>query len=218
MLIPKLNVKSSIFVLLMVKEALPSTHSSVPTELFSTKTTLSVIGGSTLTVQKPKASTASMTTLLLNVMLWLVPMMKLKAPMEPLKKHPKTLTTTAQRPLPITLMTTTPLRSPKLPQPPTTELPEARTLLQLTQFCPPKCRLWELTKAKNPVKPAASEAVEAVPAAMVDETMAEETTDEEAAGKDVTNAKAVASAVKLQLNSAVIEAAYLFKPMTNSGY
>lgn len=68
------------------------------------------------------------------------------------------------------------------------------------------------------MKPAASEAVEAVPAAMVDETMAEETTDEEAAGKDVTNAKAVASAVKLQLNSAVIEAAYLFKPMTNSGY
>ena len=115
MLIPKLNVKSSIFVLLMVKEALPSTHSSVPTELFSTKTTLSVIGGSTLTVQKPKASTASMTTLPLNVMLWLVPMMKLKAPMEPLKKHPKTLTTTAQRPLPITVTTTTPLRPPRLP-------------------------------------------------------------------------------------------------------
>ena len=129
MLIPKLNVKSSIFVLLMVKEALPSTHSSVPTELFSTKTTLSVIGGSTLTVPRPKAFTASMTTLPLNVMLWLVETMKLKAPMEPPKKHPKTLTITAPRPLPTTLMTTTLLRPPRLLWPPTTELPEAKTLL-----------------------------------------------------------------------------------------
>ena len=77
MLIPKPNVKSSIFVLLMVKEDWPSTLSSAPTELFSTKTTLSVIGGSTLTVPRPKVFTASTTRLLLNATLWLVAMMKL---------------------------------------------------------------------------------------------------------------------------------------------
>ena len=57
MLTPKLNVKYSIFVLLMDKEALPSIHFFAPMELFSTRTTSFVIGGSILIVLKPKIFT-----------------------------------------------------------------------------------------------------------------------------------------------------------------
>ena len=44
----------------------PSTASSVPTEPSSTRTTSSATGGSTLTAPRPRLSTLSMTTLLLN--------------------------------------------------------------------------------------------------------------------------------------------------------
>merc|ERR1712117_910256 len=72
MLIQKLNAKLSTSVPLMVPEALPSTASCVPTELFSTRTTSSVTGGLTLTAPPLRNCTASMTSTLLSVMLLLV--------------------------------------------------------------------------------------------------------------------------------------------------
>ena len=69
MLILKLNAKSSTSVLLTDKVVLLNTLSSAPTVPSSTKTTSSVIGGSTLIALKLKTSTASMMTLLLSVML-----------------------------------------------------------------------------------------------------------------------------------------------------
>merc|ERR1712012_1176138 len=72
MLIQKLSVKHSTSALLMVLEVLPSTASSVPMELSSTRTTSSVTGGSTLTALKPRVSIASMINTLLREMLLLV--------------------------------------------------------------------------------------------------------------------------------------------------
>ena len=71
MLIPKLTAKYSTSVPLMDKEVLPNILSSAPTELFSTKTTLSVIGGSTLIALKLKIFILSMKILPLNVKLTL---------------------------------------------------------------------------------------------------------------------------------------------------
>jgi len=59
MVILILNAKLSMYVLPMAKVVCPNTPSCAPTEPFSTKDTLSVIGGLTLTVPKPKAFTAS---------------------------------------------------------------------------------------------------------------------------------------------------------------
>ena len=77
MLIQKLSVKHSTSALLMVLEVLPSTASSVPMELSSTRTTSSVTGGSTLTVPLLRTSTVSMMRLLLREMLLLVPLIRL---------------------------------------------------------------------------------------------------------------------------------------------
>ena len=71
MLIPKLTAKYSTSVPLMDKEVLQNILSSAPTELFSTKTTLSVIGGSTLIALKLKIFILSMKILPLNVKLTL---------------------------------------------------------------------------------------------------------------------------------------------------
>merc|ERR1712117_142877 len=81
MLIQKLNAKLSTSVPLMVPEALPSTASCVPTEPFSTRTTLSVTGGLTLTALPLRSCTASMTSTLLSVMLLLVPPVTLRLTM-----------------------------------------------------------------------------------------------------------------------------------------
>merc|ERR1712117_389769 len=81
MLIQKLNAKLSTSVQLMVPEALPSTASCVPTELFSTRTTSSVTGGLTLTAPPLRSYTASMTSTLLSVMLLLVPPVMLRLTM-----------------------------------------------------------------------------------------------------------------------------------------
>ena len=77
MLIQKLSVKHSTSALLMVLEVLPSTASSVPMELSSTRTTSSVTGGSTLTAPLLRTSTVSMMRLLLREMLLLVPLIRL---------------------------------------------------------------------------------------------------------------------------------------------
>ena len=69
----KLNAKLSMSVLLMAKVVFPSTPSCAPTAPSSTKDTSFVIGGSTLTVLKPKVSTASTMMLLLNVRLSQLP-------------------------------------------------------------------------------------------------------------------------------------------------
>ena len=71
MLMVRLNVKCSTFVLLMELEVLPNTVSCVPMEPSSTRTTSSVTGGSTLIVQLLRTSTASMMKLLLKEMLLL---------------------------------------------------------------------------------------------------------------------------------------------------
>ena len=68
MLILKPNVKHSTSVLLMELVVLPNTASFVPMEPYSTRTTSSVTGGSTLTVPQLRISTASMTRLLLKEM------------------------------------------------------------------------------------------------------------------------------------------------------
>merc|ERR1712244_99694 len=73
----KLNVKHSISVLLMELVVLLSIASSVPTEPYSTRTTSSVTGGSTLTVPQPRISTLSMMRLLLKGMPLLEPQTKL---------------------------------------------------------------------------------------------------------------------------------------------
>merc|ERR1711963_1084384 len=59
MLILKPNVKHSTSVLLMELVVLPNTASFVPMEPYSTRTTSSVTGGSTLTVPQLRISTAS---------------------------------------------------------------------------------------------------------------------------------------------------------------
>ena len=106
MLILKLNVKSSTFVLLMDKVVLPSTLSSVPTVPSLTRTTSSVIGGSTLTVLRLKVFMVSMTKLLLNVTPLLVAKMPPLIVMEPLPRSTSTL-------LPLTTMLMT-MRLPLL--------------------------------------------------------------------------------------------------------
>merc|ERR1712209_152295 len=78
MLIQKLSVKHSTSALLMVLEVLPSTVSSAPMELSSTRTTSSVTGGSTLTALKPRVSIASMINTLLREMLLLVLLVMLR--------------------------------------------------------------------------------------------------------------------------------------------
>ena len=77
MLILKPNVKHSTSVLLMELVVLPNTASFVPMEPYSTRTTSSVTGGSTLTVPQLRISTASMTRLLLKEMPLLEPLIKL---------------------------------------------------------------------------------------------------------------------------------------------
>ena len=67
--IPRLNAKSSTFAPLTDKVVLPSTPSFALMVLSSTKTTSFVIGGSTLIALRLLTFTASMTTLLLNVLL-----------------------------------------------------------------------------------------------------------------------------------------------------
>ena len=81
MLILKPNVKHSTSVLLMELVVLPNTASFVPMEPYSTRTTSSVTGGSTLTVPQLRISTASMTRLLLKEMPLLEP--QTKPSMEP---------------------------------------------------------------------------------------------------------------------------------------
>ena len=71
MLILKPNVKHSTSVLLMELVVLPNTASFVPMEPYSTRTTSSVTGGSTLIVPLLRTSTASMMKLLLKEMLLL---------------------------------------------------------------------------------------------------------------------------------------------------
>ena len=65
----KLNAKFSTFVPLMDKVDSPSTLSFAPTAPSSTKTTSFVIGGSTLTVLRPKVFTVATMRSPLNVML-----------------------------------------------------------------------------------------------------------------------------------------------------
>merc|ERR1712201_39585 len=88
MLMVRLNVKCSTFVLLMELEVLLSTVSSVPMELSSTRTTSSVTGGSTSTAPLLRSSTPSMTRLLLRENLWMLLhlLMLQSPPMELLKK------------------------------------------------------------------------------------------------------------------------------------
>merc|ERR1711892_1209750 len=69
MLTLRLNVKHSTFAQLMELEVWPSTASSVLMVHSSTRTTSSVIGGSTLTAPLPRISTLSMMKLLLSVRL-----------------------------------------------------------------------------------------------------------------------------------------------------
>merc|ERR1712106_1068587 len=69
MLTLRLNVKHSTFAQLMELEVWPSTASSVLMVHYSTRTTSSVIGGSTLTAPLPRSSTLSMMKLLLSVKL-----------------------------------------------------------------------------------------------------------------------------------------------------
>jgi hypothetical protein len=57
MLIPTPSAKSSTFAAQMKKESKQLSHSSAPMEPSSTRTTLSVIGGSTLNALKLKAFT-----------------------------------------------------------------------------------------------------------------------------------------------------------------
>lgn len=116
MLIPKLTAKYSTSVPLMDKEVLPNILSSAPTELFSTKTTLSVIGGSTLIALKLKIFILLMKILPLNVKqtLKLVLLMNHNLDMELL--HLLT-TTMPLMPLPITIM-----------------LPQLKLQYQLTQL------------------------------------------------------------------------------------
>merc|ERR1712203_1172929 len=61
-LTPRLSARSSTSALLTEPEVWPSTASSVPTELSSTRTTSSATGGSTSTVPRPRVSTASTTS------------------------------------------------------------------------------------------------------------------------------------------------------------
>merc|ERR1712224_733071 len=68
MLMVRLSARSSISAQLMELEVWPSTASSAPTEPSSTRTTSSVIGGSTSTVLKLRIFTLSMMTSLLNVL------------------------------------------------------------------------------------------------------------------------------------------------------
>ena len=67
--IQKLTAKYSTSALLMDKEDLPNIHSFAPMELYSTKTTLSAIGGSISIVLRLKIYILLMTILPLNVML-----------------------------------------------------------------------------------------------------------------------------------------------------
>merc|ERR1712106_562381 len=69
MLTLRLNVKHSTFAQLMELEVWPSTASSVLMVHFSTRTTSSVTGGSTLTAPLLRSSTLSMMKLLLSVKL-----------------------------------------------------------------------------------------------------------------------------------------------------
>ena len=77
MLILRLSVKHSTFVLLMVLVVWLDTASSAQMELSSTRTTSSVTGGSTLTVPLPRTCTASMMRLLPREMLCLEPVTRL---------------------------------------------------------------------------------------------------------------------------------------------
>merc|ERR1712218_487807 len=61
-LTPRLSVRSSTSVLLTELEVWPSTASSVPTVLSSTRTISSATGGSTSTAPRPRVSTASTTS------------------------------------------------------------------------------------------------------------------------------------------------------------
>merc|ERR1711913_176392 len=69
MLTPRLSARHSIFAQLMELEVWPSTASSVLMVHSSTRTTSSVIGGSTLTAPLPRTSTLSMMKSLLSVKL-----------------------------------------------------------------------------------------------------------------------------------------------------
>merc|ERR1719500_2526748 len=69
MLTPRLSAKHSIFAQLMELEVWPSTASSVLMVHSSTRTTSSVIGGSTLTAPLPRTSTLSTMKSLLSVKL-----------------------------------------------------------------------------------------------------------------------------------------------------
>ena len=69
-LTPRLSARLSTSAQLMGLEVSPSTASSAPTELSSTRTTSSATGGSTLTAPLLRISTASMMRLLLRETLW----------------------------------------------------------------------------------------------------------------------------------------------------
>merc|ERR1719208_628589 len=76
MLTQRLSVRHSIFAQLTVLEVWPSTASYAPTEQSSTRTTSSVIGGSTSTALRLKDSTLSMMNMLLKgLLLMLLPVM-----------------------------------------------------------------------------------------------------------------------------------------------
>merc|ERR1719336_1382516 len=69
-LTPRLSAKLSTSALLTEPVVWPSTASSVPTELSSTRTTSSATGGSTSTAPRPRVSTASTTSTLPRGPLW----------------------------------------------------------------------------------------------------------------------------------------------------
>merc|ERR1719232_164520 len=71
------SARLSTSALLTAPEVWPSTASSAPTELSSTRTTSSATGGSTLTAPLPRTSTASMMRSLLRETLWPEPLTRL---------------------------------------------------------------------------------------------------------------------------------------------
>merc|ERR1719464_720442 len=82
-LTPRPSARLSTSALLTAPEVWPSTASSAPTELSSTRTTSSATGGSTLTAPPPRTSTASMMRSLPKETLWPGPLTR------PSTEHPQ---------------------------------------------------------------------------------------------------------------------------------
>merc|ERR1711879_965607 len=82
-LTPRLSARCSTSAQLTGPEVSPSTASSAPTELSSTRTTSSATGGSTSTAPLPRSSTASMTSTLLRETLYPEPLAMPRRTMPP---------------------------------------------------------------------------------------------------------------------------------------